>query len=231
MSRACSLCFTLAAFAAAGSRNLDDKQTARVALLQVRRSLPQHAEFFDDVPAPVLQKASAKGSHAVFADKVKPPGDSLVIGAQPASNHRSKPATPAALLATAAVGADGLHRDELKEEASSLKPLEGIREVEKPEREDLNDPRAAGFSVQSYNAGGGFVPEKNSPAGKPNVPNAWDLLSLAGAGARSAIKTAMPQWHGGHPVEDDAGRPKVEEIRDVDRSASLAPGAASFITR
>ena len=40
-----------------------------------------------------------------------------------------------------------------------MKPLEGLHKLDLPEREDLDDPRGADFSVQSYSPGGGIVPE------------------------------------------------------------------------
>lgn len=230
----------------------DDIQDGYVSLLQSGSKVSDapNADFFDDVSKPVLNHLAAKG-HGLVAlgetEKAKgaPASATHVTGAslmkliataaktqvqqqqqqkQPQSDDKEQPRG----TSLSQKGSDLQPASDALSQPSGMKPLQGLRKAELlvPEREDIDDPRAAGFGALVDRGGAGSAVEQAAESTHPNV---WLFLSLARLGARAAFRSAMPAWHVTAPETDS--RTPAADTYDVDRSDLSAPGAASLLSR
>merc|ERR1740130_2609434 len=97
MLRGLHLGLILIAWVATASRSSEEQPLGHVSLLQLQSGyrFSPTADFFDDVPAPVLHHLATKGSRAAMAEPVSAQGDELSV----ASAARSKtPITSASLM-------------------------------------------------------------------------------------------------------------------------------------
>jgi len=228
-------CWFYIALAGASQRH----GSGRVSLLQVGRSALTGSapdfDFFDDVPAQVLQDAKVQGGHHALSDSARVTSESLAVGDATSTHHKKPKPVLASLLAAADASlrrANELSQVHAEDEKrlSRMAPLKGM-EKPPPVSEEADDPRAVGFGVQSHSVGGGIIPDRRV-ASKSREASAWDLLEYARVGARAAFSSAVPKWYGRAAAQDKPPQAvETEEHGEVDRSAQFTPGAAALIAR
>jgi len=230
----------------------DDIQDGYVSLLQSGSKVSDapSADFFDDMSKPLLNHLAAKVQGPVAlgeTEKAKGAAASStpVTGAslmkliaataktqvqqqqqQKQQPHSDKEQPGGTSLSQK--GSDLQHHGEALLQPSGMKPLQGLHEAGPPvaEREDIDDPRAAGFGALGDSSGAGSALRQTAESTQPNV---WHFLSLARLGVRAAFRSSMPAWHVSAPEADS--RTPTADSYDVDRSDLSAPGAASLLSR
>merc|ERR1719171_45755 len=111
----------------------------------------------------------------------------------------------------------------LEDVSSGVAPLVGKQAP--PEPEESDDPRAVGFGTKAPSV---LIQSPAEAGRKPGQPGFWKLMSLAGVGARTAMKNALPTWN--MKSAPEVGRALVVEAAEVDHSDLSAPSAASLLS-
>jgi len=204
-----------------------------VSLIQAELHLSPDAGFFDDVPAAKLSKVPPMSPHADSKEVHELQKGNTPSSNSPQADHSQLPKRPSVLLNLA----DAVNHAADKKvagsmasseaESAGLAPLQGMIKQATPLQEQDDDPRPTGFGTQVSSSAAAASPLQG--AKERGRPGLWRLLSLARLGARSALSSAMPEWH--NTPDADARTSAIVETAEVDRSDISAPGAASLLSR